>query len=155
MGAVFFYHLTRRPLEAVLPDLLVRSRERGWKVIVRGGDAARLDWLDRKLWMGPEDRFLAHGMAGGEHDAHQPVLLTSGAENPNGATCLMSVDGAQISAVEAGAMARACIFFDGNDESALSVARNQWKALTQAGCAAQYWAEEDGQWKKKAERSGD
>jgi len=154
MGAIFFYHLTRRPLEAVLPDLLVRSRERGWKVIVRGQDAARLDWLDQKLWLGPEDQFLAHGKAGGEHDALQPVLLTADTRNPNGANCLMAVDGAEISAQEVTTMERACILFDGNDAAALSVARVQWKTLTEAGCEAQYWSEESGRWEMKAKAGG-
>lgn len=154
MGAVFFYHLTRRPLEAVLPVLLARSRAQGWKVIVRGRDAERLDWLDQRLWHGPEDQFLAHGRAGGAHDSLQPVLLTTGTENPNGATCLMAVDGADISPEEAGAMARSSILFDGNDPAAVDVARGQWKALTQAGCAAQYWSEASGRWEMKAESGG-
>ena len=154
MGAVFFYHLTERPLEAVLPDLLMRSRERGWKVIVRGRDSGRLDWLDQKLWTGPDEAFLAHGMTGGVHDALQPILLTTGMENPNGASCLMAVDGAEISPAEVGVMERACILFDGIDSQALDIARRQWKSLTGAGCSAQYWAQEGKSWTKKAEAGG-
>jgi DNA polymerase-3 subunit chi len=48
-------------------------------------------------------------------------------------------------------MARVCILFDGNDDAALDTARGQWKALTRAGCSAQYWSEESGRWEKKAE----
>ena len=154
MGAVFFYHLTHRPLEAVLPDLLVRSRGRGWKVIVRGSDAARLVWLDQKLWLGPEEQFLAHGLAGGAHDADQPVLLTQGSETPNGAACLMAVDGAAMTAADVGAFERVCVLFDGNDEAALTVARGQWKTLTDAGCEAQYWSEQSGRWEMKAQAGG-
>ena len=54
-------------------------------VLVRGTDAGRLDWLDQKLWAGGDDAFLPHGLAGGPHDALQPILLTSGPETPNGA----------------------------------------------------------------------
>jgi DNA polymerase-3 subunit chi len=154
MGAIFFYHLTHRPLEAVLPDLLERSRGRGWKVVVRGTDAARLDWLDQKLWLGPEDQFLAHALDGGAHDAHQPVLLTVGSDNPNRAACLMAVDGAEVSKDEANRFERVCILFDGNDDAALNVARGQWKALTTSGCAAQYWSEESGRWEMKAQAGG-
>ncbi len=158
MGATFFYHLTRRPLEAVLPDLLARSRERGgWKVIVRGGRRMRrglIGWTKSFGW-GPEDQFLGHGQAGGEHDALQPVLLTADTRNPpNGASCLMAVDGAEISAQEVTAMERACILFDGNDAAAVSVARVQWKTLTDAGCEAQYWSEESGRWEMKAKAGG-
>jgi DNA polymerase-3 subunit chi len=152
MGEVFFYHLTRRPLEAVLPDLLIRSLGRGWSVLVRGGDAGRLDWLDQKLWLGPEEEFLAHGRAGGPHDALQPVLLTTAGDNPNAAACLMSVDGAEVAAAEVKALDRVCILFDGNDPAALSRARGQWKDLTDAGCAAQYWSEDSGRWEMKAQK---
>ncbi|MCW8843703.1 MAG: DNA polymerase III subunit chi, partial [Rhodobacteraceae bacterium] len=31
--------------------------------------------------------------------------------------------------------------------------RGQWKSLTDAGCAAQYWSEESGRWEKKAEKA--
>ena len=53
---------------------------------------------------------------------------------------------------EVQALERVCVIFDGNDPAALDIARGQWKALTDAGCAAQYWSEESGRWEKKAER---
>ena len=151
MGEVYFYHLTRSPLEATLPMLLEKSRAAGWRVIVRGGDEARLKWLDEKLWLTGDEAFLAHGLAGGEFDAAQPILLTTGAENPNGAACLMAVDGATVAPEEVTALERVCVIFDGNDPAALEAARAQWKALTGAGCAAQYWSQEGGKWEKKAE----
>ncbi|RBI82940.1 DNA polymerase III subunit chi [Rhodosalinus halophilus] len=152
MGEAYFYHLTRRPLEAALPQLLEASLARGWRVAVRGGDAERLAWLDEKLWLGPEDGFLPHGLAGGAHDARQPVLLTTGREMPNGAACLMAVDGAEVAPEEVATLDRVCVLFDGNDAAALERARGQWAALTKAGCRAQYWSEESGRWEKKAER---
>lgn len=151
MGAAYFYHLTRQPLEATLPMLLEKSLGAGWRVAVRGRDAARLAALDERLWLGPEDGFLPHGIAGGAQDADQPVLLTTGTERPNGAVCLMAIDGAEVSAAEVQALERVCILFDGNDDAAVQVARGQWKALTGAGCAAQYWSEAAGRWEKKAE----
>lgn len=150
MGAAFFYHLTRRPLEATLPLLLEKSLAAGWRVAVRGVEEPRLDWLDEKLWLGPEEGFLPHGRAGGPNDRFQPVLLTSGAA-ANDPQCLMSVDGAEVAAEEVQTMQRVCILFDGHDGQALNHARAQWKALTAAGCAAQYWSEESGRWEKKAE----
>ncbi|MET4103158.1 DNA polymerase-3 subunit chi [Roseovarius sp. MBR-78] len=151
MGAAYFYHLTRRPLEVTLPQLLDKALAAGWRVAVRGVDAARMDRLDAQLWLGPEDGFLPHGRAGGPHDADQPVLLTTDTASPNGAACVMAVDGAEVTPEEVQALERACILFDGSDEVALARARAQWKALTGAGCAAQYWSEETGKWQKKAE----
>lgn len=151
MGAAFFYHLTHRRLEDALPALLGLALKAGWKVAVRGPDQGRLDWLDQKLWLGPEDGFLPHGLAGGPHDALQPILLTTAAA-ANDPQCLMSVDGAQVSPQEVQAMERVCILFDGGDPDAVQQARVQWKTLTDAGCSAQYWSEESGRWEKKAEK---
>jgi len=150
MGAAYFYHLTRRPMEETLAMLLGKAGGVGWRVAVRGTDAARLAWLDERLWLGAEDGFLPHGLAGGAHDADQPVLLTTGAAD-NGAVCVMSVDGAEVTPQEVAALERVCVLFNGNDPQALDIARGQWKALKDAGATAQYWSEESGRWEKKAE----
>ena len=151
MGEVFFYHLTQSPLEATLRQLLEKSLAQGWRVAVRGQSAALLDRLDGALWLGPEDGFLPHGRAGGPHDAQQPVLLTTDAAAPNRPDCVVSVEGAPITAEEMGALSRAMIMFDGHDGAALATARAQWKALTGAGIKAKYWSEESGRWAMKAE----
>jgi len=151
MGAAYFYHLTHNPLEEALPQLLARARVAGWRVAVRGRDLARLEWLDRQLWLGPPEGFLPHGLAGGPHDAAQPVLLTTETAT-NDPACLMTVDGAALTPQEVQALERVCVIFDGNDPAAVQMARDQWKALTDAGCAAQYWSEASGRWEKKAER---
>ncbi|WP_299558856.1 DNA polymerase III subunit chi [uncultured Sulfitobacter sp.] len=151
MGAAMFYHLTQRPLEDTLRQLLEKSLAAGWRVAVRGTDPARLDALDRALWLGPQDSFLPHGLAGGDQDAGQPVLLTTQTVAPNSPECLMVVHSADVAEADVAAMARVCILFDGHDEAALAHARAQWKTLTKAGVKAQYWSEESGRWEKKAE----
>lgn len=149
MGVVMFYHLTASPAEETARTLLARALQAGWRVMLRGTDAERLDWLDRYLWQGPDDGFLAHGKEGGPHDGHQPILLGRGAIG-NDAQALMAIDGAEVNAEEARDLERVFILFDGHDEAAVSAARIQWKALTGAGLAAQYWSEESGRWEKKA-----
>lgn len=148
MGAAFFYHMTDRPLETALPVLIGKAMQTGWRVAVRSSDVARLGRLDQALWNG--DGFLPHGLVGGPHDADQPVLLTSGifANNPN---CVVAIDGVDIDTEDVAARDRYCILFDGADERAVEIARTQWRALTEAGITAQYWAEEDGRWVKKSE----
>jgi DNA polymerase-3 subunit chi len=152
MGAAYFYHLTESPLEATLPMLVGKAQGAGWRVLVRGTDEALLKRLDDALWQGPEDGFLPHGLAGGVHDSAQPVLL--GDVPSTGFGCVMSVGGAEVSADEVEMLERVCILFDGQDGSALAQARTQWKALTDAGCSAQYWAQDGGRWTKKAEKGG-
>lgn len=151
MGAAYFYHLTRGSLEETLPVLLGKARQAGWRIAVRGTDPQHLAWLDERLWQGPEDAFLPHGLAGGPHDADQPILLTTSAQATNNATCVMAVVGAVVSSEEVKTLDRVCILFDGTDPEAVQHARTQWKSLTDAGCSAQYWSEESGRWEKKAE----
>lgn len=151
MGAAYFYHLTRQPLEVTLPLLLGKARQAGWRVAVRSPDAQRLDWLDQKLWQGPDDGFLPHGLATQPHAEHQPILLTTKAPYPNDPACLMVIDGAAPDPEEVAQMQRVCVIFDGHDAQAVQAARGHWKQLTDAGCPAQYWSEESGRWEKKAE----
>jgi DNA polymerase III subunit chi len=152
MGEVHFYHLTRSPADVALRQLLERVLARGWRAAVRApGD--RLDWLDRQLWLGPEDGFLPHGRDGGPHDARQPVLLTGAAAPANAPEVLFALDGAAVTAAEAARHERLCILFDGADAVALDHARGQWAALAGAGCPARYWSQESGRWQEKATRN--
>ena len=148
MGAAYFYLLTENTVEQTLPSLIGRAHGQGWQIELRGVDAGRMAALDQALWLGPEDGFLAHGLAGGPNDALQPVLLTT---QPTDRACIMCVDGAAVTPDQVQAAQRVCILFDGNDEDAKAHARTQWKSLTGAGCAAQYWAQADGRWVMKAE----
>lgn len=148
MGAAYFYLLTENTVEQTLPSLIGRAQGQGWQIELRGTDPGRMAALDAALWLGPDDSFLPHGLAGGPHDALQPVLLTLA---PTDRACIMCVDGADMTPDQVQAAQRVCILFDGNDPGALAHARTQWKSLTGAGCAAQYWAQADGRWVMKAE----
>ena len=150
MGAVFFYHLTRTPIEATLPTLLDKALGAGWRIDVRGQDAVRMQWLDEKLWLGPGERFMPHGLEGGDFEEEQPILLTHTETLRDSARCLMAVDGAHVGAVEVQKLERTCILFDGNDPAAVQTARAQWKTLTDEDCEAEYWSQETGAWQKKA-----
>lgn len=146
-----FYHVTESAVEDVVATLLGRALGQGWKVELRGRTAERMDWYDQKLWLGADEEFLPHGRAGGPHDALQPVLLTQ-EPRPDGRQAVMAVEGAEVAAGEVAAAERVWILFDGRDPMAVEQARGQWRALTAAGAAAQYWAEEAGRWEKKAEK---
>lgn len=148
MGKALFYHLTRSPAEALLPILLTKALAAGWRVELRGSDAARLDRLDQHLWQ--SEGFLPHGLAGGPHDSRQPVLLTQpGQPAANAPSCLMAIDGVEVAPPEAAGLERTCILFDGGDAGAVSRARDQWRTLTGAAIEAEYWSEESGRWERK------
>lgn len=155
MGTVMFFHLMQSAPADTLSVNAPRALGQGWRVLVRGTDRAALDRLDADLWLkGGEESFLPHGVEGGPHDADQPVLLGLGAP-VNGAKVIALVDGAAATDVEIAMMERVWVLFDGNDPDRLQAARGQWKAMTGAGHAAQYWSEESGRWEKKAESAAD
>ena len=150
MPETFFYQLNGDSPEAVLPRMLDMALQKGWRIEVRGLSRERMERLDLALW-GEGGEFRPHGLAGGPHDADQPILLTVG-EGQGGRDCLMALDGAPVSESEAKATQRVCVVFDGGDASALATARAQWKALTGAGLAARYYVREDGTWSLRQER---
>jgi len=149
MTEILFYHLENQPLERVLPVLLGKCLERGWRAVVQSGAVDRLETLDSVLWTYSDESFLAHGVADGKLDAEQPVLLTGEAENPNGAAVRFLVHGATID--DSSAYERVIHMFDGHDEQAVAGARENWKAANAAGHDVTYWQQdESGRWNKKA-----
>jgi len=146
---VWFYHLERTTLDQALPELLEKTMARGWKAVVRAGAPERIEHLDGWLWSYRDDSFLAHGCADEPHAAQQPVLLTTGVDNPNHAQALFLIDGAEAGALDA--YQRCILLFDGRDESATAQARRQWAAFRKDGLPTAYWRQgaERG-WEKQA-----
>ena len=147
-----FYHLIRAGLDETVMTTVSRALGAGWRVMIRAPVPGLLEHLDAKLWLGPEDGFLAHGLAGGAQDADQPVLLGPGAIG-NAAKGLMLLAGAEAAREEAVGLERIWVFFDGADLEAVAVARQRWTTFTGWGLAAQYWSDEGGSWVKKTERA--
>lgn len=147
MTEVLFYHLEQTPLERVLPQLLEKSLERGWKAVVEVSSDERVDALDASLWSWRDDAFLPHGKAGTEFDVDQPVLLTSSSDNPNSAEIRFFVDRAV--PVEGGDYKRLVFMFDGHDPDAVTEARTAWKSLNEDNDCTYWQQEPSGKWAKK------
>jgi DNA polymerase-3 subunit chi len=154
MTEIWFYHLQRQPLERVLPSLIEKSLEKGWRVAVQARSEERLDALDTWLWTYSDASFLAHGRERDGDSALQPVYLTAGLENPNEAALRLFVEGAEMkpALAEAGAAyARAVALFNGNNADELAAARAQWKELKDLGFAVTYWQQgPNGRWEMKS-----
>ncbi len=148
MTEVLFYHLQQKPLEQVLPQLLEKCLERGWRCVVQAGSDERVDSLDALLWTFRDDGFLPHGTAREQDAAEMPVVLATGAVNPNDATVRFLVDGA--TADDLKPYSRAIYLFDGNDPDAVDTARDQWKEAQGEGFECTYWQQDaNGKWQKK------
>jgi DNA polymerase-3 subunit chi len=149
MADVLFYHLEVRPLEVVLPALLEKTLERGWRAVVEVGQPEKLEALDLHLWTYRDDSFLPHGVAGQEVDMHQPVLLTSETDNPNGAQVRFFVDRAVPQTGEG--YERLVYLFSGHDPEAVGDARKAWVALKADNTLAYWQQDAHGKWIKKSE----
>jgi DNA polymerase III subunit chi len=150
MTEVLFYHLQRQPIEQVLPTLLERSVERGWRVVIQAASEERVEALDAHLWTYRDDAFLPHGTAGDSEAAAQPILLTTDDHNPNGANVRFLIDGTPMPA-DASSYARIVLLFDGEDEDAVAAARMRWSEAKAQGFDATYWQPDElGRWVKKA-----
>ena len=147
MTELLFYHLQRAPLEKVLPGLLERSLERGWRCAIEAG-AERLRALDEILWTYADESFLPHGLEA-DDGAAQPIVLVGHGGNPNGANVRFLLDGAPLPA-DVAAYQRLVFLFDGNDTEATELARQRWREAKGLGIEATYWQQnETGRWEKK------
>jgi DNA polymerase-3 subunit chi len=149
MTEILFYHLQRQPIEKVLPVLIEKSLERGWRVAVQSSSEERIEALDAYLWTYRDDGFLPHGTYKENTAAVQPVLLTVHADNPNGACIRFLIDDSGLPG-DAAAYERVVLLFDGEDPDALEAARGRWRQAKNQGFEVTYWqADERGRWQRR------
>jgi len=148
VAEIGFYHLLTTPLERALPRLLERARAQGYRIAVRAASSDRVEHLNAILWTYDEASFLAHGSARDGNPASQPIWLSDGEDNPNGATMLVLLDG--VEAEDVSSFARCADFFDGNDDAAVASARERWRRAAASGHTLTYWQQTAAGWEKKA-----
>ena len=148
MAEIWFYHLERQSLDQVLPKLLERTLDRGWRAVVQAGSKEQLEAIDNLLWTYRDESFLPHGMKRDGHLQEQPIFLAEDDDNPNGSNIRFLVEGAAL--VDAAPYERLVYVFDGADEVALSAARVAWKQAKATQHEATYWRQnEAGRWDKQ------
>jgi DNA polymerase-3 subunit chi len=149
MPEVLFYHLQDMTLENVLPPLLEKSIERGWRVVVQSTSEERTDALDAHLWTYRDDSFLPHATWRVGDAPEQPIVLIAGEGNPNGAAVRFLVDNAALPA-DSDAYQRLVLVFNGEDSEALAAARSAWTDCKSRGFDVTYWqADERGRWQRR------
>ena len=149
MTEVLFYHLQNMTVENVLPPLLEKSLERGWRVIVQSTSEERADAQDAHLWTYRDDSFLPHATWRVGDAADQPVLLALTEANPNQANVRFLIDNAALPA-DSDSYARMVLLFNGDDAEALAQARGVWTDCKSRGFEVTYWqADEQGRWRRR------
>ena len=148
MTEIRFYHLERSTLETALPTMLERVLQRDQRALVVLGTPERLRALNAHLWTYRPESFLPHGVAEDGSADRQPIFLSTEANAPNAAEVLFLADGAR--AEDLGRFKLCVELFDGADETAVTEARERWRAYKEAGHALTYWRQTDQGWKQEA-----
>jgi DNA polymerase III subunit chi len=150
MTEILFYQLKGQALEKVLPPLIQKSLERGWRVAVQASSDERIEALDAHLWTWRDDAFLPHGTWRDAEAAEQPVLLTLDETNSNRAAVRFLVEGASLPE-DTAAYQRLVVLFDGEDPEALEEARERWSKAKEQGFEVTYWlTDKNGRWQRQA-----
>jgi DNA polymerase-3 subunit chi len=137
---VDFYQLTRDPAEKVIPFIAQRVLDDKGRLLIVSEVRAQRDLISANLWTARPDSFLAHGMAGAENDALQPILLSDEPMAANGARLLAIADG--IWRPVEGNFDR--IFYIFPPEKTQD-ARSAWRGLGE-GVDKRYWKQDGGKW---------
>jgi len=149
MSDISFYHLLHQPLNVALPKLLEKVSASGLKAVIKLGSVQHMNGMNEILWGYAPESFLVHDTEKSKYPAQQPIYLTTGDENPAGASILILVDNMQSDHLEE--YDRCLEMFDGKDMDAVNAARARWKTYKAAGHELTYWQQtEQGGWEKKA-----
>ena len=147
MTEIRFYHLETQTMEQALPGLLAKALGTGQRILVKASSESAVEKLNEYLWTYNPDSFLPHGSSNDGFAADQPIWITAGEENPNGAQILILTQGAGTETPEQFSLC--CELFDGGNDEALQQARARWAAYKQKGLTLTYWQQTAKGWEKK------
>ena len=141
---VDFYQLSHEPAPVAAAMLARKTRDAGERLLVVAAERGQLEAISEALWTSAPEAFLANGMAGGEHDARQPILLSEELLNTNDAAFLLLADGQWRD--PGSGFSRVMLLFDGES---IDNARGTWRELgTAEGVERNYWSNKNGRWVK-------
>ena len=143
----WFYHLEASTVEDVLPELLEKTRKKGWKALVKLPEA-QLKEMDDYLWTYRDDSFLPHGRDDEPMADQQPVTLSASAMTAQGYKALFLLGGSDIE--DMSGVERCMVMINGRSETDVAHERKRWNALKEAGSNLSYYQQNDrGRWDKK------
>ena len=139
---VDFYLLSDTGAPATIALLAAKVRQADERLLVVADDLDLLEKVSETLWETSPEAFLANGIAGDEHDAAQPILLSNEVDPVNGARFLLIADGAWREPGDA--FQRVLFLFD---QDTIAGARQTWKALEdREGFDRKFWKRQGGRW---------
>ena len=151
MTEVLFYHLQNMSLENVLPPLLEKSLERGWRVVVQSTSEERADALDAHLWTYRDDSFLPHATWRVERCAAiSRSCWRSRTGNPNRANVRFLIDNAALAGGLRTSTSAWCWSSTATTTTRLQRRAPPGPIASREGFEVTYWqADERGRWQRR------
>ena len=144
----WFYHLEASPVEAVLPNLLEKTLDRGWRALVRL-PKSEMKAMDEHLWTFRDESFLPHGREDEPMAAYQPVVLSDALTSADGFDAVFLT--AQERVADMADAKRCLVMINGRSAEDTQACRTYFKELKDAGEDVSYWQQSrGGRWEKKA-----
>jgi DNA polymerase-3 subunit chi len=144
----WFYHLEASTIEGVLPGLLEKTLQKGWRALVKL-PPGQIKEMDDYLWTYRDDSFLPHGRDDEPMAEQQPITLTGAAQDASGYQAVFLIGGSDIDNMEG--VERCMVMINGRSKDDIQRARAQWKALKDTDAKLSYYQQNDrGAWEKKA-----
>jgi DNA polymerase-3 subunit chi len=144
----WFYHLEASTIEGVLPGLLEKTLQKGWRALVKL-PPGHVKEMDDYLWTYRDDSFLPHGRDDEPMAEQQPITLTSAAQDAAGYQAVFLIGGTEIENMDG--VERWMVMINGRSKDDIQRARAQWKALKETEAKLSYYQQKDrGAWEKKA-----
>ncbi|RVU04407.1 DNA polymerase III subunit chi [Novosphingobium umbonatum] len=140
-----FYLLEQGGPERALAPLAGKVLAVGGRLLVVAEEAAERQRLSQALWQASGTSFLANDVAGGAHDARQPILISDRIEPANQARFLALADGIWREP-DAGAFDRVLLVFG---QTGREAARETWRLLkSREGWECRFFRQEQGRWQQ-------
>jgi len=144
----WFYHLEASTVEGILPGLLEKTRQKGWRALVKLPQS-QLKEMDDYLWTYKDDSFLPHGRDDEPLAEQQPITLSANVETADGYQAVFLIGGTDIA--DMSGVERCMVMINGRSENDVMRERKRWKALKETDAALSYYQQNDrGSWEKKA-----
>lgn len=144
----WFYHLENASIESVLPFLLEKSLEKGWRCLVKC-QPDQLEYLDGFLWTFQDRSFLPHGRDDEPLAELNPILLSCTLDEAEGADVVLLLDGTDVSDLTG--VSRCIFMINGQNSDDVQNARARWARLKKSGQTLSYYQQDErGRWAKKA-----
>jgi len=144
----WFYHLEVSTVEGILPGLLEKTGQKGWRALVKLPEN-QIKEMNDYLWTYRDDSFLPHGRDDEPMAEQQPITLSASTESAQGHQAVFLLGGAEVK--DMSGVERCMVMINGRSENDVQRERARWKALKDTDATLSYYQQnERGSWEKKA-----